>query len=185
MSELYHFLYHDLYHQVDTCNGPSRCLIGTVKGDMRMDYLKTIPYALRSDEGQRAESMGALISVKAASPQTGGAFNLFDVTCLPGFTTPLHIHYAEDVAVYVLEGRLTIFWGNQMMEAVSGAFFFQPRGIPHGFRVAGGAPARILYLTIPAGFDCFVFEQKLLASRSESEVIAAKYKIEILGPLPG
>jgi uncharacterized RmlC-like cupin family protein len=89
------------------------------------------------------------------------------------------------VAVYVLEGTLTFFWGSEMKEAVAGSYFFQPRGTPHGFRVEGTTPARILYMTIPAGFDCFVFEQEPLAPRSESEVVAARYKIEILGPLPG
>jgi hypothetical protein len=40
-------------------------------------------------------------------------------------------------------------------------------------------------MTIPAGFDCFVFEEEQLAPRAESEMVAARYKIEILGPLPG
>ena len=128
--------------------------------------------------------MGALICVKAASQQTNGAFNLFDVACPPGFATPLHIHYNEDVAVYVLEGTLTFFWGSEMKEAVAGSFFFQPRGMPHGFRVKGVAPAQILYMTFPAGFDCFVFEEELLAPGFESEVVAARHKIEIIGPLP-
>ena len=147
--------------------------------------LKTKPYALLCDEGQRLQSLGALISVKATSEQTGGAFNLFDVACPPGFATPLHIHYCEDVAVYVMEGRLTFFWGSEMKEAAAGAYLFQPRGIPHGFRVAGAMPARILYITIPAGFDRFVSEQGLSGSKSEPETAAARYKIEILGPLPG
>ena len=150
-----------------------------------MTYLKTKPYALRCGEGQRLQSMGALISVKATSEQTGGAFNLFEVVCPPGFATPLLIHYTEDVAVYVMEGTLTFFWGSEMKEAVAGSYFFQPRGTPHGFRVEGVVPAQILYMTIPAGFDCFVFEQELQTSKCEAEINAARYKIEILGPLPG
>jgi quercetin dioxygenase-like cupin family protein len=149
-----------------------------------MAYLKTKPYALRCDEGRRLQSMGAMISVKATSQQTSGAFNLFDVACPPGFATPLHIHYTEDVAVYVLEGTLTFFWGSEGKEAVAGTYFFQPRGTPHGFRVEGVEPAQILYMTIPAGFDCFVFEQELQTSKCEAEMDAARYKIEILGPLP-
>ena len=146
--------------------------------------LKTKPYALLCDEGQRLQSLGALISVKATSEQTGGAFNLFDVACPPGFATPLHIHYAEDVAVFVLEGALTIFWGSEKKVATAGSYFFQPRGTPHGFRVAGTMPARILYMTIPAGFDRFISEQELPAPNAETEIAAARYKIEILGPLP-
>ncbi|MGE5221375.1 MAG: cupin domain-containing protein [Omnitrophica WOR_2 bacterium] len=149
-----------------------------------MAYLKTKPYTLQCDEGQRFQSLGALISVKATSKQTEGAFNLFDVSCPPSYATPLHIHYSEDVAVYVLAGMLTFFWGSEKKEAVAGSYFFQPRGTPHGFRVEGAIPARILYMTIPAGFDRFVIEHKIPAIKSEPEMDAAQYKIEILGPLP-
>jgi len=149
-----------------------------------MTSLLTKPYALHCDEGQSLQSLGAWISVKATSEQTSGEFNLFDVSCPLDYTTSLHIHYAEDVAVYILEGALTFFWGNERKEAVAGSFFFQPRGFPHGFRVEGGKPARILYMTIPPGFDRFVIEHKLPAPKSEHETDAARYKIEILGPLP-
>jgi quercetin dioxygenase-like cupin family protein len=145
---------------------------------------QTKPYMLNNEEGQLLQSLGALVSVKATSGQTGGVFNLFDVSCPPDYTTPLHIHYAEDVAVYVLEGRLTFFWGSEKKEAVAGSYFFQPRCTPHGFRVDGKEPARILYMTFPAGFDRFVIAQELLAPKSEPETDAARYKIEILGPLP-
>ena len=130
-----------------------------------MRPLQTKPYMLNNEEGQCLQSLGALVSVKATSEQTGGVFNLFEVSCPPDYATPLHIHYAEDVAVYVLEGALTFFWGSEKKEAVAGSYFFQPRGTPHGFRVEGGTPARILYMTIPAGFDRFVIEQELPVSK--------------------
>ena len=149
-----------------------------------MAYLNTKPYALHPGEGQCLHSLEAMVVVKATSEQTNGAFNLFDVTFPPDYATPLHIHYTEDVAVYVLEGALTFFWGSEKKGAVPGTYFYQPRGIPHGFRVEGGAPARILYMTIPAGFDRFVIEHNLAVSKSEPETDAARYKIEILGPLP-
>jgi len=146
--------------------------------------LQTEPYALKSGEGQRLELAGSVVVIKATSEQTGGAFNLFEVTCSSDYTIPQHIHYVEDVVIYVLEGALTLFWGDEKKEAVVGSFFFQPRGTPHGFRVKGNAPARILCMTIPAGFDRFVIEEELLAPQSESEMVAARHKIEILGPLP-
>jgi quercetin dioxygenase-like cupin family protein len=152
---------------------------------MTMRFLQTKPYMLHNEEGQFLQSLGALVSIKATSEQTGGAFNLFEVSCPPDYATPLLIHYTEDVAVYVLEGALTFFWGSEKKGAVAGSYFFQPRGIPHGFRVERGAAARIIYITIPAGFDRFVIEHKLPVSKSESEKDAARYKIEILGPLPG
>ena len=128
--------------------------------------------------------MGVMIAVKASSEQTDGMFNLFDVSCPPGFATELHIHYAEDVAVYVLEGALTVFWGSEKKEAIAGSFFFQPRGTPHGFRVEGSVVARLLYITFPAGLDRFVAWPKRLASYAEVMTAAAQYQIEMLGPLP-
>ncbi len=149
-----------------------------------MSLLRTKPDMLNDEEGQSLRSLGALVSVKATWEQTGGVFNLFEVSCPPEYATPLHIHYAEDVAVFVLEGALTFFWGSEKKEAVAGSYFFQPRGTPHGFRVEGATPARILYKTVPAGFDRFVIEYKLPTTMSEPETAAAQYKIEILGPLP-
>jgi len=150
-----------------------------------MRSLQTKPYMLNNEEGQCLQSLGTMISMKATSEQTAGVFNLFEVSCPPDYATPLHIHYTEDVAVYILEGALTFFLGREKNEAVAGSFLYQPRGTPHGFRVKGGSPVRILYMTIPAGFDRFVLEQELLDPKSGGEEEeAARYKIEILGPLP-
>ncbi len=128
--------------------------------------------------------MGALVGVKASAEQTGGIFNLFDVLCPIGYETPLHIHYAEDVAIHVLEGALDIFWGDGRHQAEVGSFFFQPRGTPHGFRVVGNLPARILYMTLPAGFDEFIVERSKPVADFETMVSETNYKIEVLGSLP-
>jgi quercetin dioxygenase-like cupin family protein len=149
-----------------------------------MRPLQTTPYMLNNEEGQFLRSLGALVSVKATSEQTGGAFNLMEVSCPPDYATALHIHYAEDVAVYVLEGALTFFWGGEPKAADTGSYFYQPRGVPHGFRVEGSTPARILYMTFPGGLDRFVVAQEQLAPNAEPVTAAARYQIEILGPLP-
>jgi quercetin dioxygenase-like cupin family protein len=139
---------------------------------------------LNNEEGQFRQALGALVSIKATSEQTGGMFNQFEVSCPPDYATPLLIHYTEDVAIYVLEGELTFFWGSEKKTGGAGSFFYQPRGTPHGFRVEAGAAARILCMTIPAGLDRFVIEHERQNSISEAELDAARYKIEILGPLP-
>jgi quercetin dioxygenase-like cupin family protein len=146
--------------------------------------MQTKPYALHSGEGQRLQSSGVWVTVKATSEHTGDLFNLFEVSYPYDYTTPLHIHYAEDVAIYVLDGALTFFWGSEKKEAVAGSYFYQPRGTPHGFRVEGSTPVRILYMTFPAGLDHFIAGAEPLSSCSEAITSAARYKIEILGPLP-
>jgi hypothetical protein len=78
----------------------------TIQKEVMMRVLQTKPYMLNNEEGHFIQSLGALVSIKATSEQTSGVFNLFEVLCPPGFTTPLHIHYCEDVVVFVLEGTL-------------------------------------------------------------------------------
>lgn len=141
-------------------------------------------YELKAQEGQNIRCCDAAISIKATSMQTGGAFNLFEALCPPDYATPLHIHYAEHVALYVLEGSLAVFWGGEKKHAAPGSYFFQPQGTPHGFRVEGGGPARILYMTFPAGFDRFIAEETENALKCRCETAAARYQIEILGSLP-
>ena len=150
---------------------------------MKRTSLQARPYAHHQVE-KRVKSLGALVSVKASTEQTGGAFNLFDVSCPAGYATPLHIHYAEDGAIQLLEGTLDIFWGDEKKRAEAGSFFFQPRGTPHGFRVTGKTRARMLYFTFPGRFDEFVMERSKPITDSEAVVLEAQYSIETLGPLP-
>jgi quercetin dioxygenase-like cupin family protein len=150
---------------------------------MKKTSLQTTPY--HSLIGSRPLTVfRALVSITANTEQTGGVFNLFDVEVPPGYETPLHIHYAEDVAIQVIEGVLDIFWGTERRHAKAGSFFLQPRGFPHGFRVMGNSPARISYLTTPAGFDGFVIEHSQPVTDLESMMLEARFKIEVLGPLP-
>jgi len=144
--------------------------------------LQIRPYMLQEDR-TRVQSFSALVSILANGDQTSGAFNVFDAICPAGFSTPLHIHYLEAVAVYVLEGVLTFFCGDEKKIAQAGTYIFQPRGTPHGFRVDKERPARVLYMTVPAGLDDFVMEH---ATEGYSDYTrdAARYKIEILGMLP-
>jgi quercetin dioxygenase-like cupin family protein len=129
---------------------------------------------------------------KVTAEQTGGVFNLIEAVCPVGYATPLHIHYLEDETVYVLEGCVTFFLGGRQETARPGSTVYQPRGIAHGFRVDGEAPARILALSAPAGKN----QAGLLDNGSASPLgwapleletladLAAWHKIDVLGPLP-
>lgn len=146
--------------------------------------LQLKPYMLADDGPRLPTADGLAVTVKATTLQTGGAFNLFTLIAPPGFSTSMHIHYAEDVAVFVLEGSLTVFWGDKRMEACAGSYVFMPKGTPQGFRVADGAGARLLYLAVPGRIDRLVREYGGFKDRSRWMAVVAHYKIEILGPLP-
>lgn len=139
--------------------------------------------------------LGTLTSVKATSETTNGAFGLIEQLIPAGFASPYHVHHAEDEAFYVLEGELAFISEGRASKAGPGAYIFGPRDIPHGFRVEASAPARILVLTVPAGFERFVVEmgepatERVLPPPAPPDmaklmVLAAKYHIDILGPLP-
>lgn len=145
--------------------------------------IHTRPYKLNQPR-TRILVRNAMVSLLADSNQTGGMFNLLDMTCPSDFETQLLIHYAEDVAIIVLQGELDVFWGEEKHRAEAGSFFFQPRGTPHGFRVTGNTEAHLLYLTFPAGFDGLMLELAQETSDLKSMLIASRYKIEVLGPLP-
>ena len=150
------------------------------------------PIALAPDEGPILWMLDLPGCAKATGEQTGGTFCLVEAVCPPGYATPQHIHYLEDEAVYVLAGRLTFFFGARQVMAIPGSYVYLPRGVAHGFRVQGDTPARTLCWTVPAGADQ---RQSPEAARTslfgtatlELETLAdqaARYKIDVLGPLP-
>jgi mannose-6-phosphate isomerase-like protein (cupin superfamily) len=150
----------------------------------------TQPYALAREEGEELWFLGAPTRVIANAEQTGGAFGLIEQVIPAGSESPLHVHHAEDESFYVVEGRMTFLCGDQKVHAEAGTFVYGPRGIPHGFRVEGEQPARVLLQCTPRGFEHFVMEMSEPAPPSGPPdmqrliSVAAKYGNEILGPLP-
>jgi len=153
------------------------------------------PHALAKDEGRAVWFLGTLAIVKATAESTRGAFGLIDSVIPAGFESPYHVHHAEDESFYVTEGEVTFICDGRKLKVGPGAYVFGPREIPHGFRIEGTAPARMLFLTTPAGFERFILEMSEPATdlalpqptppdMEKLTALAAKYKIDILGPLP-
>jgi quercetin dioxygenase-like cupin family protein len=150
------------------------------------------PHTLDRGNGPEFWVLGLPGQAKSIGEQTGGAYSLVEAHCPQGYATPLHIHYHEDEAIYVLAGHLSVVTGDQTKPVDTGGYVYQPRGIAHGFRVEGDAPARILCLTVPAGADqgppANTGQPTLLGMAAlELEALAdlaACYHIDVLGPLP-
>jgi quercetin dioxygenase-like cupin family protein len=150
-------------------------------------------YALAREEGPAVWFLGCLTFVKALGEQTGGAFALIEQTIPAGFASPYHLHHREDETFYVLDGEVTFISGDRRIKGTAGSYIFLPRNIPHGFRTE--APSRLLILTNPAGFEQFVLDMGEPATvvttppsappdMDKLMQLAAKYQIDILGPLP-
>jgi len=151
----------------------------------RQPYLKT-----RHDVD--FQFFGSPTALHATGEATDGRFCLMEqATMPPGLASPYHTHHNEDEAFYVLDGQVRFICDGKWLDAGAGTWVYGPREIPHGFKVVGARPARMLFLCAPAGFEKFVLElcapmdavpgppdmTKLMAA-------AARFNIDILGPLP-
>lgn len=139
--------------------------------------------------------LGLPTIMRATGETTNGAFGLIEhLTMPPGFASPYHRHHLEDEAFYVLEGHVAFVCDGKWFRAEAGAYVFGPREVPHGFRVEGATPARMLLLCSPPGFEKFVLEMSEPApdltlpppapDMAKLMALALKYRIDILGPLP-
>jgi quercetin dioxygenase-like cupin family protein len=132
--------------------------------------------------------LGLPTILRATAQKTDGAFGLVENVMPPGFASPYHTHHVEDEAFYVIEGDMAFVCGGNWVRAKAGTFVFGPRGIAHGFKVVGDAPARMLLICTPGGFEQFVVDLSEPApappDMAKVATVAAKYKIDIHGPLP-
>ena len=148
--------------------------------------------AVRRGGGEARWWFGQLAEVKATAADTGGLLTIIEVTCAPGFEAPLHVHHREDEAFWVLDGDVTLYVGEQTIEAGAGDYAFGPRDIPHRYTV-GEAGCRMLFICTPGGFEGLVKEmsepapQRTLPPRAEQppdldwvRAIANKYGCDVL-----
>jgi mannose-6-phosphate isomerase-like protein (cupin superfamily) len=150
------------------------------------------PYALNRDAGESFWFLGTLMTTKAGSAASGGAFTLIEQLLPPGFAPPPHIHHEEDEGFYLLEGSLAVQCEEEQWQIAPGSFVWLPRGRRHGFAVTGDVPARLLQITTPAGFERFAAEAgepvsaPVLPPATAPDIprllaAAARHKVEILG----
>jgi uncharacterized cupin superfamily protein len=66
---------------------------------------------------------------------------------------PPHSHTAEDDSFYVLDGELTLLFGDDELVAGPGTFVLVPPGVTHTFANRGDLAVRMLNIHAPAGFD--------------------------------
>lgn len=136
--------------------------------------------------------LGVPTLMRSTSETTNGSFGLIEHSEMPpGFASPYHTHHREDEAFYVLEGEIAFVCDGKWLKAGPGTYVYGPREIPHGFKVVSATPARMLLLCAPGGFEHFVLEQTTPIDEPPSPpdmpklmALAAKYGIDIHGPLP-
>jgi quercetin dioxygenase-like cupin family protein len=95
------------------------------------------------------------------SAETDGSYFCFEVSTTPGFGPPLHTHAYREL-FYVLEGayEFTVERDGALetFTGAAGTAIAVPPNVPHTFKNASGAPARLLFVHEPAALEGF-FEE--------------------------
>jgi mannose-6-phosphate isomerase-like protein (cupin superfamily) len=147
-----------------------------------------VPIVLLPGEGRSIEWVGAELSVKASADDTDDLFSLIETDESAGSGPGLHIHHDAAETFYVLDGEYTMFIDGREYLCPAGSFVYIPAGKVHGFRV-GAQASRKLNLYTPAAMVGFFDEVSAAMaaggpSPEERRVIATKYGLESIGPLP-
>lgn len=123
-------------------------------------------------------------AVKARTDDTEGRFSLLEVTLARDI--PRHTHLVADECIYVLDGELGVDFDDRTFTATKGTSVLLPHGVPHALRCASDPPPRMVQISSPGGWECYLedlFEagQSVLTDGKLDPVkinpIAARYDI--------
>src|SRR3954447_22344055 len=140
---------------------------------------------LGPSDGQSVFLGGLGVRFMIDSGTTGGALSLVEHPIAPRtLAAPLHRHANEDEYSYVIEGRVGVQLGDDVLEAGPGDLVFKPRNQWHAFWNPGDEPARILEIISPAGFEHFFDELlglggALNADPAEMAALCERYDLEM------
>jgi mannose-6-phosphate isomerase-like protein (cupin superfamily) len=99
----------------------------------------------------------------------------------PRWIAPLHLHRRDDEAWYVLEGKLCVRVGNEIVGANAGAAVFVPHGTAHTYWNPG--PGMVRYLLVMTS-NVYSLIQDIHAMKDRSpaalSAIFAKHDSELL-----
>lgn len=98
--------------------------------------------------------MPPAFAVKAATDDTEGRFSMLEVTL--GRDIPRHTHHVADETIYVLDGVLEVEFDDRVLQATAGMFVLLPHGIPHALRCGSTPPPRLLQISSPGGWECYL-----------------------------
>ena len=120
---------------------------------------------------------GSSAELKLEGAQSGEDYAVVEWRVRAGDEPPIHTHTREDETVYVLDGAITAFVGDQRIDVDAGSYAALPKGVPHGLSVRGDE-ARLLVTLAPAGAEYF------FVPRDDSDQDPAKFGLQLHDPAP-
>jgi quercetin dioxygenase-like cupin family protein len=98
------------------------------------------------------------VAFKLWGADTGGAVAIVEHPFPVGALVPPHLHTREDEYSIVTEGEIGFRSGDRETVLSAGGYITKPRGELHTMWNAGSAPARMIEVISPAGFEHFFRE---------------------------
>ena len=143
-----------------------------------------LPALIDLGEGVTFTMLGTTMRLIATGAETGGRYAVLEQVTPVGWGPPRHIHSREDEIFYILEGTYEVHCGDKRRPVSAGACAILPRGVPHGFRNTGLAPARLITVITPGGLgDYFIAISKfgpLPPSPADLAKLAGPYGLTLL-----
>jgi quercetin dioxygenase-like cupin family protein len=87
------------------------------------------------EDGAATWFFNALVTTKASTAETAGAYSLTEHVVTAASNPPMHVQTDEDEAFYILDGRVEFVVDGDVLIATPGTFAFVARGAAHLFRV--------------------------------------------------
>lgn len=103
------------------------------------------------DEGTATWFLNSLVTTKAESAETHGAYCLMEHLLTPAANPPMHVHADEEEGFYVLDGEIEFEVDGVVGIARPGTFALAPAGKPHTFRVLTDTARALVITSAPAG----------------------------------
>jgi quercetin dioxygenase-like cupin family protein len=109
-----------------------------------------------SNDGATHRVVSDTMRVLAGARDTGGAFELFEMTAPRDSSPPPHAHpWTESYTV--IEGSIDVLIGDRTVSGGPGCFFQIPAGTFHSYRITSEI-AKLIIVTSPSGAGDFFHE---------------------------
>jgi quercetin dioxygenase-like cupin family protein len=97
--------------------------------------------------------MGELAIIHTTGKETGGRYCMIELYATKEGSPPWHTHEREDESLYIIEGVITLYVGEDIYKLKAGDFALAPKGISHKYTVESKGAARLMFICSPAGAE--------------------------------
>jgi quercetin dioxygenase-like cupin family protein len=142
---------------------------------------------VQPNEGPTGELGTIGVQFKLWGHETNGAVSVVEHPFPVGALVPPHLHTREDEYSIVTEGEIGFRSGDREVVLGAGGYITKPRGELHTMWNAGDAPARMIEIISPAGFENFFHEMSELMVAGPPDFedlvrLAERYGLEFGSP---